>query len=133
MKLRAMLHAARVAAIVYLGGVPDISIHYHPAPGDAEQLRDLMGAHNFPCVVLPLTADATTEITERAPAAKFGKALSYQGLLSRVARQSGVSRSHVYYIATGKRRSARVEAALLQEIHRVEAGAASRSLKGATQ
>ncbi|HWR35999.1 MAG TPA: hypothetical protein VN622_09045 [Clostridia bacterium] len=51
---------------------------------------------------------------------KFSRALKYQRIFARVAGRLGVSRSHVYQVATGTRRSKRVESALLREIERVE-------------
>lgn len=44
----------------------------------------------------------------------------YRGVYSRVARQLGIDRSYVSRVASGQRRSARVEAALLKEIRRIE-------------
>jgi hypothetical protein len=51
---------------------------------------------------------------------KFRKALLYQGIFSRAARQAGVSRTHAYLVATGARQSERVAGVLLKEITRVE-------------
>ena len=44
----------------------------------------------------------------------------YRGVYSRVARQLKMDRSFVSRVANGKRRSAEVEAALRQEIARIE-------------
>jgi hypothetical protein len=44
----------------------------------------------------------------------------YRGIYSRVARQLGIDRSYVSRVASGQRRSAKVEAALLKEIKRIE-------------
>jgi DNA-binding transcriptional regulator YdaS (Cro superfamily) len=44
----------------------------------------------------------------------------FRGIYSRVARQLGVDRSYVSRVASGERRSAKVEAALLKEIKRIE-------------
>ena len=57
--------------------------------------------------------------------AKFRKAFSYQGIFARVAKQLGLTRTHVYYVATGVRQSKRVEAALLAEINRIESSRAA--------
>ena len=51
------------------------------------------------------------------------KAILYQGIFARVARQLGLGpsgRSHVYRVAIGKRQSPRVMNALLSEIERIE-------------
>lgn len=105
MKLSAILQAVRIGLIVYLGGY---ATQTEPRP-------EYLPGHS---------ADAL-------PA--FRKALAYQGVMARVARQAGVSRTHVYLIATGKRKSVRVNAALVSELQRLEAGEVSRSLKGAIQ
>ena len=44
----------------------------------------------------------------------------YRGIFSRVARELNVDRSFVSRVASGERRSAAVEAALLREIRRIE-------------
>lgn len=44
----------------------------------------------------------------------------YRGVYSRVARQLGLDRSYVSRVASGERRSKKVEAALLAEIKRIE-------------
>ncbi|MCU1310542.1 MAG: hypothetical protein JWO20_1667 [Candidatus Angelobacter sp.] len=44
----------------------------------------------------------------------------FRGIYSRVARQLGVDRSYVSRVASGERRSVKVEAALLKEIKRIE-------------
>ncbi len=46
----------------------------------------------------------------------------YRGLYSRVARQLAVDRSYVSRVARGERRSPRVEAALKNELRRIEQG-----------
>jgi len=46
----------------------------------------------------------------------------YHGLYSRVARQLAVDRSYVSRVARGERRSPRVEAALRNELRRIEQG-----------
>jgi transcriptional regulator with XRE-family HTH domain len=46
----------------------------------------------------------------------------YRGLYARVARQLGVDRSYVSRVARGERRSPRVEAALKNELRRIEQG-----------
>lgn len=51
---------------------------------------------------------------------KLRKAISYQGIFSRVAKQLGLTRTHVYYVAIGERDSARVAEALLREINRID-------------
>lgn len=44
----------------------------------------------------------------------------YRGIYSRVAKQLGLDRSYVSRVASGERRSKKVEAALLAEIKRIE-------------
>jgi len=44
----------------------------------------------------------------------------YRGIYSRVAEQLGIDRSFVSRVASGQRRSERVERALLKEIERIE-------------
>jgi len=46
----------------------------------------------------------------------------YRGLYSRVARKLGVDRSYVSRVARGERRSRQIEAALSQELKRIERG-----------
>ena len=46
----------------------------------------------------------------------------YRGLYSRVARKLGVDRSYVSRVARGERRSKEIEAALAQELKRIERG-----------
>ena len=46
----------------------------------------------------------------------------YRGLYARVARRLGVDRSYVSRVARGERRSQRVEAALRNELRRIEQG-----------
>lgn len=48
------------------------------------------------------------------------KHVHYRGIYSRVARQLGIDRSYVSRVASGERRSPKVEAALLKEIRRIE-------------
>jgi predicted XRE-type DNA-binding protein len=48
------------------------------------------------------------------------KHAEYRGIFTRVARQLGVDRSYVSRVANGQRHSAKVEAALLSEIKRIE-------------
>jgi hypothetical protein len=52
------------------------------------------------------------------------KALQYRGLLTRVANQLGVNRTHVGRVARGERQSKRVLCALLAEVERIERRAA---------
>lgn len=44
----------------------------------------------------------------------------YRGIYSRVAKQLGIDRSYVSRVASGERKSEKVEKALLREIERVE-------------
>jgi hypothetical protein len=44
----------------------------------------------------------------------------YRGVYSRVAKQLGVDRSYVSRVACGERRSAKIEAALIKEIKRID-------------
>jgi len=44
----------------------------------------------------------------------------YRGVYSRVAKQLGIDRSYVSRVASGERKSDRVEKALLREIQRIE-------------
>jgi len=44
----------------------------------------------------------------------------YRGIYSRVARELGIDRSYVSRVASGERRSPKVEAALRKEIKRIE-------------
>lgn len=44
----------------------------------------------------------------------------YRGIYSRVAQKVGVDRSYVSRVASGQRRSAKIEKALLKEIQRIE-------------
>ncbi|MGZ4813586.1 MAG: helix-turn-helix domain-containing protein [Terriglobales bacterium] len=46
----------------------------------------------------------------------------YRRLYARVARQLGVDRSYVSRVARGERRSPRIEAALKNELRRIEQG-----------
>jgi transcriptional regulator with XRE-family HTH domain len=46
----------------------------------------------------------------------------YRGLYARVARQLGVDRSYVSRVARGERRSPPIEAALKNELRRIEQG-----------
>ena len=54
---------------------------------------------------------------------KLNRLSLYRGIYSRVARQLEVDPSYVSRVARGERRSAKVEAALLKEIRRIEKGA----------
>ena len=51
---------------------------------------------------------------------KLNRLTLYRGVFSRVARELNVDRSFVSRVASGERRSAAVEAALLKEIRRIE-------------
>jgi len=44
----------------------------------------------------------------------------YRGVYSRVAKQLGVDRSYVSRVASGERRSKKIEAALIKEIKRID-------------
>ena len=46
----------------------------------------------------------------------------YRGIYSRVARQLNIDPSYVSRVARGERQSAKVEAALLKEMQRIEKG-----------
>jgi hypothetical protein len=46
----------------------------------------------------------------------------YRGIYSRVARQLDIDPSYVSRVARGERQSAKVEAALLKEMQRIEKG-----------
>ena len=50
----------------------------------------------------------------------FNRLQLYRGIYSRVAKQLGIDRSYVSRVASGERRSEKVEKALLREIERVE-------------
>jgi DNA-binding transcriptional regulator YdaS (Cro superfamily) len=54
---------------------------------------------------------------------KLNRLSLYRGIYSRVARQLAIDPSYVSRVARGERRSAKVEAALLKEIRRIEKGA----------
>jgi predicted transcriptional regulator len=57
----------------------------------------------------------------------------YRGVFSRVAKELGIDRSYVSRVASGERKSEKVEAALLKEIERIEkltGGAAKRRKNG---
>ena len=54
---------------------------------------------------------------------KLNRLSLYRGIYSRVARQLGIDPSYVSRVARGERRSAKVEAALLKEIRKIEKGA----------
>jgi transcriptional regulator with XRE-family HTH domain len=56
----------------------------------------------------------------------------YRGLLSRIARQLGLSRSYVSRVAHGERTSAAVEAALRKELARIQAPRRARASHPAT-
>jgi transcriptional regulator with XRE-family HTH domain len=44
----------------------------------------------------------------------------YRGIYSRVAKQLGIDRSYVSRVASGERKSERVEKALMRELQRIE-------------
>jgi hypothetical protein len=44
----------------------------------------------------------------------------YRGIYSRVARQLGIDRSYVSRVASGERKSEKVQKALMRELQRVE-------------
>lgn len=44
----------------------------------------------------------------------------YRGIYSRVAKQLGIDRSYVSRVASGERKSEKVERALMREIERIE-------------
>ena len=54
---------------------------------------------------------------------KLNRLSLYRGIYSRVARQLGIDPSYVSRVARGEHQSAKVEAALLKEIRRIEKGA----------
>ena len=56
-------------------------------------------------------------------ARRLRKAVLYQGLLSRVANELGRSRSHVFRVANGERRSRPIEQALIREMERIDRAA----------
>lgn len=51
---------------------------------------------------------------------KLNRLALYRGIYTRVAQSLGIDRSFVSRVASGQRRSARVEDALLKEIQRIE-------------
>jgi len=51
---------------------------------------------------------------------KLNRLSLYRGIDSRVAKELGIDPSYVSRIALGERQSAKVEAALLKEIRRIE-------------
>ena len=53
---------------------------------------------------------------------KLNRLSLYRGIYSRVARELGIDPSYVSRVARGERQSAKVEAALLKEIRRIEKG-----------
>jgi DNA-binding MarR family transcriptional regulator len=53
----------------------------------------------------------------------LSRALEYRGLLTRVARQLDLDRTHVSRVARGQRTSSRVLRALLAEVQRIEKAA----------
>ncbi len=55
---------------------------------------------------------------------QLSRALEYRGLLTRVARQLKLDRSHVSRVARGQRKSSKVFRALLVEVDRIERQAA---------
>jgi transcriptional regulator with XRE-family HTH domain len=54
---------------------------------------------------------------------KLNRLSLYRGIYSRVARQLGIDPSYVSRVARGERQSAKIEAALMKEIRRIEKGA----------
>ena len=54
---------------------------------------------------------------------KLNRLSLYRGIYSRVAKELGIDPSYVSRVARGERQSAKVEAALLKEIRRIEKGA----------
>jgi len=66
---------------------------------------------------------ARTDDTPAKVPSRIARALRYQGIFARVARQLRLGksgRSHVYRVAIGQRQSRRVMDALLQEIRKIE-------------
>ena len=53
---------------------------------------------------------------------QFKRYQLYRGLYSRVARKLGVDRSYVSRVARGERKSKEIEAALAQELKKIERG-----------
>jgi hypothetical protein len=51
---------------------------------------------------------------------KLNRLIQYRGIYSRVARELGIDPSYVSRVVRGERQSAKVEAALLKEIRRIE-------------
>jgi len=66
----------------------------------------------------------STKLARTKSTTALEKALRYRGLLTRVANQLGLNRSHISRVARGQRQSKRVLAALLQEVERIERRAA---------
>jgi hypothetical protein len=62
-----------------------------------------------------MTADHTKNL-------KLNRLSLYRGIYSRVARQLDIDPSYVSRVARGERQSAKVEAALLKEMQRIEKG-----------
>jgi hypothetical protein len=62
-----------------------------------------------------MTADNTKNL-------KLNRLSLYRGIYSRVARQLDIDPSYVSRVARGERQSAKVEAALLKEMQRIEKG-----------
>lgn len=60
-----------------------------------------------------MTADHTKNL-------KLNRLSLYRGIYSRVARQLNIDPSYVSRVARGERQSAKVEAALLKEMQRIE-------------
>jgi transcriptional regulator with XRE-family HTH domain len=51
---------------------------------------------------------------------KLNRLSLYRGIYSRIAKQLGIDPSYVSRVARGERQSAKVEAALLKEMRRIE-------------
>jgi len=54
---------------------------------------------------------------------KLNRLSLYRGIYSRIAKELGIDPSYVSRVARGERQSAKVEAALLKEIRRIEKSA----------
>lgn len=68
-------------------------------------------------------------VTNHSIDAELRRHALYRGVYSRVAKQLGLDRSYVSRVASGQRRSKKVEAALLAEIRRIEKLAARRQVQ----
>ena len=71
-----------------------------------------------------LTRDSGSRImtSDNIKNPKLNRLSLYRGIYSRVARQLAIDPSYVSRVARGERQSAKVEAALLKEIRRIEKG-----------